>query len=430
MDLGRGANTGLSGGPLEISVAGVQPGTVDLLVFQLGAEGAVRREEDLVFFNQPRSPEGAVELVGGDRVRVDLAAVPADVTTLAVAVALDDGVAHPLGQVAGLGATVTDGAATHTAPASGLGAERAALLVEVYRRGDGWKVRSVSAGWAEGLASLVTHFGVAVADDEPATPTAAAAPAPPPPAPPTDGPRSVPGEERVSLEKRQRLDLRKREVHKVLLEKGAATQRARVILVIDKTGSMKELYATKAIHRVVERMVPVAVQLDDDGALEAYLYARGHMRLPDLHVADLDTWADTHLHLKGIVGGVDYNAIGHGNDEIPIMTAVLDDIRPDDPTPTLVLFFTDGGFAKRAEIAELVRTASSRPAFWQFVGLGKAKYGVLERLDELEGRVVDNVGFFAVDDIDAVDDAELYRRLLGEFPDWLVAARAAGIVPR
>ncbi|HEV7723283.1 MAG TPA: VWA domain-containing protein, partial [Iamia sp.] len=316
------------------------------------------------------------------------------------------------------------GAETHTAAASGLGAERAALLVEVYRRGDGWKVRSVSAGWAEGLASLVTHFGVAVAEDHEVPGTSSSAPAA------DAGPRSVPGEERVSLEKRQALDLRKREVHKVLLEKGAATQRARIILVIDKTGSMHQLYATKAIHRVVERMVPVAVQLDDDGALEAYLYARSYMRLPDLHVADLDTWADTHLHLRGIVDGVDYNAIGHGNDEIPIMTAVLDDIRPDDPTPTLVLFFTDGGFAKRQEIADLVSKASHRPAFWQFVGLGKAKYGVLERLDEMPGRVVDNVGFFAVDDIDTIDDAELYRRLLGEFPDWLRAARAAGVLPR
>lgn len=423
-ELSKGANTGLSGGSIEVAVAGAQPGTVDLLVFQLGADGRVRREDDLVFFNQPRSPEGAVELVGGDRVRADLAAVPAAVATLAVAVALDDGVAHPLGQVAGLGVTVTDGASVVTAPAAGLGAERAALLVEVYRRGDGWKVRSVAAGWAEGLASLVNHFGVEVAADEPA-----AAPAPvAAPAAVADGPRSVPGEERVSLEKREKLDLRKREVHKVLLDKGAAQERARVILVIDKTGSMKELYATKQIHRVVERMVPVAVQLDDDGSLEAYLYARSYLRLPDLHVADLDHWADTHLHLKGIVGGVDYNAIGHGNDEIPIINAVLDDIRPGDPTPTLVLFFTDGGFAKRAEIAALIRTASERPAFWQFVGLGNARYGVLERLDEMEGRVVDNVGFFAVDDIDHVDDAELYRRLLGEFPDWLRAARAAGVL--
>jgi hypothetical protein len=41
---------------------------------------------------------------------------------------------------------------------------------------------------------------------------------------------------------------------------------------------------------------------------------------------------------------------------------------------------------------------------------------------------VDNVGFFQVDDFDKVSDTELYDRLLGEFPQWLAAARARGIV--
>lgn len=176
-------------------------------------------------------------------------------------------------------------------------------------------------------------------------------------------------------------------------------------------------------------MVPVAVQLNDDGSLEAYLDARSFMKLPDLRVEDLDHWAETHLHLRGIVHGVDYNAIGHGNDEIPVMRAVLDDLRHGDRMPTLVLFFTDGGFSKRGEIAALVREVSGLPAIWQLTGPGEAKYGVLERLDELDGRVVDDVGLFAVDDIDAVDDAELHRRLLGDFPDWLREARAAGVLP-
>ncbi|RYE42329.1 MAG: hypothetical protein EOP24_33215 [Hyphomicrobiales bacterium] len=46
----------------------------------------------------------------------------------------------------------------------------------------------------------------------------------------------------------------------------------------------------------------------------------------------------------------------------------------------------------------------------------------------MKGRVVDNAGFFSVDDISKISDAELYRRLLSEFPEWLRAARRAGIV--
>lgn len=93
-----------------------------------------------------------------------------------------------------------------------------------------------------------------------------------------------------------------------------------------------------------------------------------------------------------------------------------------------MLFFTDGGFQQRAKISELMRRASSLPAFWQFVGIGRADYGLLEKLDTLDGRTLDNAGFFAVDDLDRIDDAELYRRLLSEFPDWLRAAKSAGVV--
>jgi hypothetical protein len=95
--------------------------------------------------------------------------------------------------------------------------------------------------------------------------------------------------------------------------------------------------------------------------------------------------------------------------------------------PTLVLFFSDGGVYRNAEIERELRAAVDEPIFWQFVGLGRSNYGVLERFDTLPGRRVDNVGFFAVDDISTVPDPELYDRLLSEFPSWITAARQAGI---
>ena len=464
MRLARGANTTLGSTDLSIAVSGAQTGTVDLMAFQLTDAGRVRGDHDLVFFNQPASVEGALRLVAGDRLTLSLAGVPQDVATIAVAVALDEGTSGSLAAIDGLGVSVQAGSETLECPVEGLTTERAVVLLEVYRRQGAWKLRNVSAGWDGGLADLVREHGVSV-DDEvpeavapqvPVATSVAAAPAPsqpvapppaqvhppvatsptsPPPAPPVpavpatpDGVRSVPGEQRLSFEKRQRLDLRKREVAKVLLTKGAPTARARVVMVIDKTGSMRRQYSTRVVHRVVERMIPVAIQLDDDGSLEAYLYGSSFARLPDVTVEQADEWSDTFLHLDGTHGGISYRRIGGYNDEIPIMSEVLSTLRQRDPMPTLVLFFTDGGFSQRGPITELVRQASGLPAFWQFVGIGRANYGLLTALDELEGRVVDNVGFFELDDIDAVADSELYARLLGEFPDWLRAARAAGIV--
>lgn len=413
-----GANTVLDQGLMRLSVS-APPGSVDLFVSQLDAQRRVRSDADLVFFNQPISPEGAVRLLDGNTAQVDLAGVPADVAVLSFAVAANDegaGGPAPLGQIAGLTVEVRvipeshAGSAVHTAPVSRLSTERAAVLVEMYRHGGGWKLRNVCAGWTEGLAALVREHGVVV-DEEPEDSA--------PPAPEAD---------RMSVTEREKLDLRKREITKVLLTKCAPTAQARVVLVLDKTGSMRRAYSTGVVSRVVERMVPVAATLDDDGALECYLYARRFAKLPDVHADTVTEWSTQYLHLSGHHGGIDYDDLGAANDEPPILREIITGLRRGAAMPTLVLFFTDGGFGQRREITELITKAAGLPAFFQFVGVGRANYGLLERLDDLAGREVDNVGFFALDDVDAVSDAELYARLLGEFPDWLRAARSAGIV--
>jgi stress response protein SCP2 len=45
-----------------VEVTGARQGTVDLFVFQFGADLKVRTDADLVFFNNPSTPEGAVSL--------------------------------------------------------------------------------------------------------------------------------------------------------------------------------------------------------------------------------------------------------------------------------------------------------------------------------------------------------------------------------
>ncbi|MFI2473368.1 VWA domain-containing protein [Nocardia xishanensis] len=461
---------------------------VDLSALLVTESGTVRSDADFVFFNQPVAP--GVELTSATpaALAISPAALPGEIAQVRAVLTLDDAT-ETFGRFAPPIATIADdrGNVLYEYVIEGLGAESVVIALELYRRGAEWKVRAVGQGYAGGFAALVTDHGVVVDDDpdssqsaDPTPPASLAAPslAPAPPSEvavadsaarmtshpqaavagaspsatvPASGSvqvpaavgdpgsalaqgkrslvpdvRTVPGEAKLSFEKRTVLDLRKREVAKVLIDKDALGVRARVVLVIDKTGSMVKQYRKKVVHRVVERMIPVATQLDDDGTLEAYLYALSYTRLPDIAVADADRWSETYLHLSGTHAGIDYTGLGGRNDELPIMRAVIDTLRPGD-RPTLVLFFTDGGFAKKQEIAALMREASRLPAFWQFVGLGQANYGLLRSIDEMDGRLVDNAGFFALDDIDRVDDAQLYTRLLGEFPQWLRAARAAGV---
>ena len=75
-----------------------------------------------------------------------------------------------------------------------------------------------------------------------------------------------------------------------------------------------------------------------------------------------------------------------------------------------------------------MQAASSQPIFWQFVGIGGRNYGLLEKLDTMEGRVVDNCNFFQIDHIDSMSEATLYDLLLQEFPIWLKEATHKNIL--
>ncbi|MFJ1792768.1 VWA domain-containing protein [Kitasatospora griseola] len=276
-------------------------------------------------------------------------------------------------------------------------------------------------------------------------------PAPHPSASPAVPPRpahapdfAAAAEEHLPVDMRKRLSLRKQQVAVSLRKHGAQGVVARILLVLDASGSMTGLYGRGVVADVVERMAAVAAQLDDDGTMQAWTFATKPARLPDLSLPGLPEWLRLHVRpgeanmsLFGRRrvrpplpdGRVDMKAVGIQNEEQKVIAEVRAFVHAHpSPLPTLVLFFSDGGVYRNSEIEAQLRAAVEEPIFWQFVGLGHSNYGVLEYFDQLPGRRVDNVGFFAVDDISTLPDPELYDRLLSEFPQWIAAARRAGIL--
>nr|WP_269205355.1 DUF4041 domain-containing protein [Motilibacter aurantiacus] len=170
---------------------------VDLSAVLVNADGRVRSDADLVFYNQPAAENGAVRHLGKARgagllrdvVRLRLADLPNDVTAVFVAASTENG---PFAAVTGLRLTMTDAGDVPliTYEVSGTSTEQAILVGEVYRRAGAWKLRAVGQGWADGLAGLVTHFGIDVDDEQDsASPTPHAPPARTlPDAPPSTAP--------------------------------------------------------------------------------------------------------------------------------------------------------------------------------------------------------------------------------------------------
>ncbi|MRH91549.1 TerD family protein [Nocardia sp. SYP-A9097] len=145
---------------------------VDASALLLGADRKVLSDNDFVFYNQPESADGSVRFLGSSateegaqtRITIELAALPDEVHTVALAASTSAGTFGELGKIA---FCVVDGAGRALAEyvTADATTESAFLFGEVYRRAGAWKVRAVGEGWDSGLAGLAADFGVDVADD-------------------------------------------------------------------------------------------------------------------------------------------------------------------------------------------------------------------------------------------------------------------------
>ncbi|WCD97955.1 TerD family protein [Streptomyces sp. HUAS 31] len=171
-ELSKGGNIAMGPGPVVAELHAVG-GTVDLSALLVAADGKVRSDDDLVFYNQPSAESDAVRHVaadaaGGERIEVDPAALPADVDRVVLVGSCDpDDASRTFREVKDvlIRASRPGADPVHFRPPALTDGERAVVLVELYRRGEGWKLRAIGQGYANGLAGLATDFGIDVAQE-------------------------------------------------------------------------------------------------------------------------------------------------------------------------------------------------------------------------------------------------------------------------
>lgn len=380
---------------------------LDISAFLLGPDGKVPDDSYFCFYGAPSVAAGSVKIAssaaGRTEFSLDLAAVPAVIDKVALTATVYENRAR-FDAYPSLSVRVGD----IEAPIATAGMRETALILgEFYRRQGQWKFRLVAQGFEGGLSPLATNFGV----DIEAAPPAPVAPA------------KLSLEKKVAEKAPELVSLAKKAT--VSLAKNKLQDLTAVLkLVLDKSGSMDWQYKAGKVQQVVNRIVPLAVHFDDNGSLDGYAFGEKAYRLTDITLDNYRKIVDT----DG--GGWKKWDIGwKSNNEPAVIDMVVDDYRRSgSKLPVIVIFVSDGGIDKTTAIRERIVKAASLPIFWQFVGIGGENYGVLEKLDTMTGRAVDNANFFAIDDLDSISEEELYDRLMAEIPLWLKAAKAAGIL--
>ena len=151
---------------------------LDGAVFLVNAAGKVRSDADFVFYNNLKSVDGSVVHSGdnttgagdGDdeTVTIDLAAVPADIDKLILAVTIHDAETRKqnFGMVSKafircINASGNAEIARYDLSEDG-STEAAMIFGEVYRAGADWKFKAIGQGFKGGLGPLATSYGVNV----------------------------------------------------------------------------------------------------------------------------------------------------------------------------------------------------------------------------------------------------------------------------
>ena len=151
---------------------------LDASAILTNADGKVSTDQNFVFFNNLKSPDGSVEHTGdnitgegeGDdeQIKVNLAAVPADVAKIVFPVSIYDAESRQqsFGQVRNAYIRVVNQADNSELARYDLSedasTETAMVFGELYRHGAEWKFRAIGQGYASGLRGIAQDFGVNV----------------------------------------------------------------------------------------------------------------------------------------------------------------------------------------------------------------------------------------------------------------------------
>ncbi|MBL3667095.1 TerD family protein [Streptomyces sp. M2CJ-2] len=165
-----------AGTDLYVGVQISGPGlTFDISCFGLDADERLSDDRYFVFFNQPKSPEESLQLLGAqagdtESFRVTLDRIPQQIKKLSFTATLDGA-----GQMSQIGPgyirIVAGGEEVARYPFDGseFSTERAVMLGDFYFK-DVWRFAAVGQGFDGGLEALLKNFGGEVAEEEPAAP--------------------------------------------------------------------------------------------------------------------------------------------------------------------------------------------------------------------------------------------------------------------
>lgn len=223
----------------------------------------------------------------------------------------------------------------------------------------------------------------------------------------------------INLSKQNLVDLSKR-VALTLEKKNLTGVDATVALVLDVSKSMSPIYKNGVIQNVIERVLALAMNFDSRKQIDAFVFGTGAKELEPITFNAFEGYVEREILAK--------HSINQATQYAKAIELVNSKYFGKTNKPIYVIFITDGDDSNKKETSAWIKQLCRQPIFWKFIGIGKEEFKFLSKLDDLEGRAIDNTSFFQVNDIATISDNDLYDRLLDEFSEWLTTVKKKGIL--
>ena len=410
---------------------------LDMSCFGVDENDNLSDDRYFIFYNQLSSPEGAIKKENNkDTFYIDFSLLPKTIKKIILSISIDGNgnIKEVINEGTIKFSNEKEVVASFNFKGQEYTTEKSIVLLEIYLKDNIWRSNIIASGFNGGLGDILRNYGGEEAKpEEKIEPVIVNAT-------PKEVKKEIPKNEETEqikvnkgfLEKKKKvetivlekaphlIDLTKK-VTVTLEKKNLQNVIAKVVVVLDRSGSMYRQYREGDVQRAMNKLLPIALMFDDDGELDAWAFAQKSIHLSSIN---LDNINDYLINEKD---GWNRWDIGGVNNEPVVMEDIIDMYEKSNE-PVYIIFISDGGIYKKGPIKKLLIKSSSKPIFWQFVGIGGSDYGILEELDTMKKRVVDNADFFAIDNIDALSDEELYEKLLNEFPKWLKEAKDKNII--
>lgn len=194
--------------------------------------------------------------------------------------------------------------------------------------------------------------------------------------------------------------------------------KARVVVVLDYSGSMNRMYKDGTVQETLDRLVPFGLMFDDNGEIDVYRFEYESKELKPLTIDNYDTYVQDVIKPNwGDMGGTKYAPVLKDINSKYFKKSLFGKVK--DSSPVFVIFITDGDNSDKGDTNKIVVETAKNNMFIQFIGIGNESFSYLQKLDDLSGRECDNTGFVKFSDIRKLSDDELYNKVLEQYPDWL-----------